>query len=33
MQWVDGVTGAAPIWNHSMLYAERNLPKTPFPVP
>jgi membrane peptidoglycan carboxypeptidase len=33
MQWVDGVTGAAPIWYHSMLYAERNLPKRPFPVP
>ncbi|HEY7780003.1 MAG TPA: transglycosylase domain-containing protein [Ktedonobacterales bacterium] len=33
MQWVDGVTGAAPIWHNSMLYAERNLPKTPFPVP
>ncbi|GAC1476655.1 MAG: hypothetical protein PVSMB4_00460 [Ktedonobacterales bacterium] len=33
MQWVDGVTGAAPIWYHSLLYAERNLPKTPFPVP
>jgi membrane peptidoglycan carboxypeptidase len=33
MQWVDGVTGAAPIWYNSMLYAERNLPKTPFPVP
>lgn len=33
MQWVDGVTGAAPIWNRSLLYAERNLPKTPFPVP
>jgi hypothetical protein len=33
MQWVDGVTGAAPIWYHSMLYAEKNLPKTPFPVP
>ncbi len=33
MNWVDGVTGAAPIWYHSMLYAEKNLPKTPFPVP
>jgi membrane peptidoglycan carboxypeptidase len=33
MRWVDGVTGAAPIWYHSMLYAEHNLPKTPFPVP
>lgn len=33
MQWVDGVTGAAPIWYHGMIYAERNLPKTPFPVP
>jgi membrane peptidoglycan carboxypeptidase len=33
MNWVDGVTGAAPIWYNSMLYAERNLPKTPFPVP
>lgn len=33
MQWVDGVTGAAPIWNHSMLYAEQHLPKRQFPVP
>lgn len=33
MRWVDGVTGAAPIFYHSMLYAEKNLPKTPFPVP
>jgi membrane peptidoglycan carboxypeptidase len=33
MRWVDGVTGAAPIFYHSMLYAERNLPKRPFPVP
>jgi membrane peptidoglycan carboxypeptidase len=33
MQWVDGVTGAAPIWYHSMLYAERNLPRRAFPVP
>ena len=32
MQFVDGVHGAAPIWNRVMLYAERNLPKTPFPV-
>jgi membrane peptidoglycan carboxypeptidase len=30
---IDGITGAAPIFYHSMLYAERNLPKTPFPVP
>ena len=33
MQWVDGVTGAAPIFYHSMLYAEQHLPKRPFPVP
>ncbi|MBF6589198.1 MAG: transglycosylase domain-containing protein [Ktedonobacterales bacterium] len=33
MRRIDGVTGAAPIWYNSMLYAERNLPKTPFPVP
>jgi penicillin-binding protein 1A len=33
MQWVDGVTGAAPIWYHSMLYAERSLPQRAFPVP
>jgi membrane carboxypeptidase/penicillin-binding protein PbpC len=33
MQWVDGVTGAAPIWYNSMIYAERNLPKRAFPVP
>jgi membrane peptidoglycan carboxypeptidase len=33
MQWVDGVTGAAPIFYNSMIYAERTLPKTPFPVP
>jgi membrane carboxypeptidase/penicillin-binding protein PbpC len=33
MQWVDGVTGAAPIFYHSMLYAEQNLPKRQFPVP
>jgi membrane peptidoglycan carboxypeptidase len=33
MNWVDGVTGAAPIFYHTMLYAEKNLPKTPFPVP
>lgn len=33
MRWVDGVTGAAPIFYHSMLYAERNLPKRKFPVP
>lgn len=33
MNWVDGVTGAAPIWYHSMLYAERNQPQRPFPVP
>jgi hypothetical protein len=30
---VDGVTGAAPIWYHSLLYAERNLPRTPFSIP
>jgi membrane peptidoglycan carboxypeptidase len=33
MQWVDGVTGAAPIWYHSMLDAEAGLPQRPFPVP
>jgi len=32
---IDGVTGAAPIFYESMLYAEesQNLPKRPFPVP
>jgi membrane carboxypeptidase/penicillin-binding protein PbpC len=30
---IDGITGAAPIFYHSMLYAERNLPQRPFPVP
>jgi penicillin-binding protein 1A len=33
MQWVDGVTGAAPIFYHSMLYAEQSHPKRQFPVP
>ncbi|MGH2487133.1 MAG: hypothetical protein ACRDHE_14080, partial [Ktedonobacterales bacterium] len=33
MQRIDGVTGAAPIWHNSMMYAEGNLPKTPFPIP
>lgn len=33
MRFIDGVTGAAPIWYHSMMYAEQNLPKVPFPVP
>jgi membrane peptidoglycan carboxypeptidase len=33
MNWVDGVTGAAPIFYHSMLYAEHNLPRRAFPVP
>lgn len=33
MRNIDGVTGAAPIWHNSMIYAERNLPKTQFPVP
>lgn len=30
---IDGVTGAAPIWHNSMLYAEQNLPRREFPVP
>jgi membrane peptidoglycan carboxypeptidase len=30
---IDGITGAAPIWYHSMLYAMHNLPITQFPVP
>ncbi len=30
---IDGITGAAPTFYRSMIYAERNLPKTPFPVP
>jgi penicillin-binding protein 1A len=32
---IDGITGAAPIWYHSMIAAEEdsNSPKTPFPVP
>jgi membrane peptidoglycan carboxypeptidase len=32
---VDGITGAAPIWYHSMVAAEEqsNSTKTPFPVP
>ncbi len=30
---IDGIHGAAPIWGRSMLYVERNLPKTPFPPP
>ncbi len=32
---IDGITGAAPIWYHSMIAAEKdsNSPKTPFPVP
>jgi membrane peptidoglycan carboxypeptidase len=35
MQNIDGVSGAAPIWYSSMLYAEEagNLPRRPFPVP
>jgi penicillin-binding protein 1A len=33
MYHIDGVTGSAPIWQRSMLYAERALPKRPFPVP
>src|SRR5262249_60240236 len=35
MQRIDGVTGAAPIWYQSMLYAEASTGKarTPFPVP
>lgn len=32
---IDGITGAAPIWYHSMIAAEElsNMPKSPFPVP
>jgi membrane carboxypeptidase/penicillin-binding protein PbpC len=30
---IDGITGAAPTWYRSMLYAERNLPQRQFPVP
>jgi penicillin-binding protein 1A len=30
---IDGITGAAPTFYRSMIYAERNLPKTQFPVP
>jgi penicillin-binding protein 1A len=30
---IDGITGAAPVWYRSMLYAEQGHPKTPFPVP
>ena len=35
MHHIDGVTGAAPTWYRSMLYAEErdNLPKRQFPVP
>lgn len=35
MRGIDGVTGAAPIFYQSMLYAEesQHLPKRPFPVP
>ncbi|MGO8949771.1 MAG: transglycosylase domain-containing protein [Ktedonobacterales bacterium] len=35
MVGIDGITGAAPIFYHSMLSAEEisNSPKTPFPVP
>jgi membrane peptidoglycan carboxypeptidase len=33
MYHIDGVTGSAPIWQRSMLYAEQGLPKQPFPVP
>jgi membrane peptidoglycan carboxypeptidase len=35
MYHIDGITGSAPIWYNSMIYAEQshNLPKTPFPVP
>lgn len=27
---IDGITGAAPTWYRSMIYAERNLPQRPF---
>ncbi|MGZ3598543.1 MAG: transglycosylase domain-containing protein [Ktedonobacterales bacterium] len=30
---IDGITGAAPIWHNSMMWAEQNLPKRDFPVP
>lgn len=33
MYHIDGITGAAPTWYRSMLYAEHNLPKRQFPVP
>lgn len=35
MHRIDGITGAAPTWYRSMLYAEQrdNLPKRDFPVP
>ena len=35
MASIDGITGAAPIWYHSMMAAEEDTksPKTPFPVP
>ena len=30
---IDGITGAAPTWYRSMIYAERNLPQRQFPEP
>ena len=33
MNRIDGITGAAPVWQKAMLYAERGHPKTPFPTP
>ncbi len=30
---IDGITGAAPTWYRTMIYAERNLPKRDFPAP
>ncbi len=33
MYHIDGITGSAPIWYHSMLQVERGLPKQQFPVP
>jgi membrane peptidoglycan carboxypeptidase len=30
---IDGITGAAPTWYRSLIYAEQNLPKRAFPVP
>jgi membrane carboxypeptidase/penicillin-binding protein PbpC len=30
---IDGITGAAPTWYRSLIYAERNQPKRAFPVP